>query len=595
MTPLSFADTSLPSGSSQIQAGLSLHIENRLQEAEVIYREVLSENPHNVDALCLLGVIAEQRGQGEVALQLLRQAHALQVDHPAVVRTLANTLREFGQYAESAQLYEKAVLLEPANLFSWFSYASVLQQLGRHLDALACYGEILKINNEHAATHNDMGVALIVLERYAEATECLQQALRLKPDYAEAHLNLGNVCKFENRLEEALTHYLSAIELKPDYVLAMFNAGTIHFLRKQFDAAQQWYKETLALEPDHYGARINMASIYMELELHAQAKLHWDYIYQRQPITIERAKDPIKTVVILLAAGNGNVPFDHLFPKDCFDRISCMMEYVSDAQMRALPPYDLVFNAIGDSDACGPTNAAVLGFRAFTEKPFLNSPEAVASTSREQIEKLFSGIPKVVCAPTIRCTSATLKDTVLHGNMLQFPIVVRPEKSHGGANFVKLQSAEGLQNLELFESLVYYASNFMDYVSSDGYYRKYRMVFINRRPFPYHLAISTNWIVHYFTADMLGSKWKHQEELAYLDSPSTVLGEDAMIAIEAIGRCMDLDYCGIDFAQLADGRILVFEANATMLIHGEAPDGALAYKNPYVQRIFEAFNQCYLA
>ena len=117
------------------------------------------------------------------------------------------------------------------------------------------------------------------------------------------------------------------------------------------------------------------------------------------------------------------------------------------------------------------------------------------------------------------------------------------------------------------------------------------MVFVNRQAFPYHLAISRHWIVHYQSADMLSEAWKRQEELAYLQNPRAVLGDRAMDAIEHIGRALDLDYCGVDFSVLPDGRVLVFEANATMLVHGEEPDSLLQHKNEFVLRIFDAFNR----
>ena len=63
-----------------------------------------------------------------------------------------------------------------------------------------------------------------------------------------------------------------------------------------------------------------------------------------------------------------------------------------------------------------------------------------------------------------------------------------------------------------------------------------------------------------------------------------------MDAVEAIGRTLDLDYCGVDFSLLADGRVLVFEANATMLVHPEDGRGVLTFKNPFVERIFRAFD-----
>ena len=54
------------------------------------------------------------------------------------------------------------------------------------------------------------------------------------------------------------------------------------------------------------------------------------------------------------------------------------------------------------------------------------------------------------------------------------------------------------------------------------------------------------------------------------------------------GARRGLDYAGVDFGLLPDGRVLVFEANATMLVHPE-PEGCFAYRNPAVQAIQRAF------
>jgi glutathione synthase/RimK-type ligase-like ATP-grasp enzyme len=64
-----------------------------------------------------------------------------------------------------------------------------------------------------------------------------------------------------------------------------------------------------------------------------------------------------------------------------------------------------------------------------------------------------------------------------------------------------------------------------------------------------------------------------------------------MAALDAVGRRLDLDYAGIDFTLLPDGRLFVFEANATMLVHRERSNGVLAYRNAHVQRIVDAFER----
>uniref|UniRef100_UPI00374CC53C ATP-grasp domain-containing protein n=1 Tax=Undibacterium sp. TaxID=1914977 RepID=UPI00374CC53C len=171
----------------------------------------------------------------------------------------------------------------------------------------------------------------------------------------------------------------------------------------------------------------------------------------------------------------------------------------------------------------------------------------------------------------------------------ELPLIVRPVDSHGGAGLVRIDTQQQLRQCSTALSGPVYITRFVDYRSADSWYRKYRMIFVDRKPYPYHLAISQHWMVHYFNADMEAHAWKLQEEKDYLEHPEKVLGAAGMQAITDIGARMDLDYAGIDFTVLPDGRILVFEANPTMLAHAEDSRGPLAHKNVHVSRIFNAF------
>ena len=115
------------------------------------------------------------------------------------------------------------------------------------------------------------------------------------------------------------------------------------------------------------------------------------------------------------------------------------------------------------------------------------------------------------------------------------------------------------------------------------------MVFVDRKPFPYHWAAADQWMVHYDASGTAGDPARRAEEKRVLEDPRGALGERAWAAIVRIGERLDLDYCGLDFSVLPDGRVLVFEANATMLVHPEDEDGPLAYKNPMARAIAEAF------
>jgi hypothetical protein len=166
---------------------------------------------------------------------------------------------------------------------------------------------------------------------------------------------------------------------------------------------------------------------------------------------------------------------------------------------------------------------------------------------------------------------------------------VRPVGAHGGEGLVLAQTPE-----ELAQALLgphdYYMTGFRDFRSADGAWRKYRMVFIDRRPYPYHLAIADHWLVHYYTSNMVAHPERREEERRFLADPAAAIGAPALAAVAAVGERLGLDYGGVDFSVLPDGRVLVFEANATMVVHPETPDGPFAYKNQAVQTILDAFD-----
>ena len=557
--------------------------------AESIYRELLAANPVDADALCLCGILAHEQGRSQEALDLMRQALAWQPGNASIAHTLANTLRALKQFRESAVVYAQVIRLAPHNLVARFNYAGVLQQLRKFSDAMDCYDHILRIDPRSAQAYNDMGAAQIAVKQYDKATQCIESALALAPDYAEAHNNLGVIRRSQQRLDEAIASYHEALRCKPDYAMALFNLGTIYLIRKEYTRAIPFYRQSLACNPDQYDAHQNLACILQEQGQLEAARWHRDCAFRAEHIFFEDIAAPRKTVLILWVSGTGNVPIDTLWPTQHYSRICCLMDYVSDAEMRALPDYDLVFNAIGDRDATDATDAAVRRFQSGCAKPFMNAPDAVQRTARDRIAALFSAVNHVVCPPTVRCSLASFKQAVLDCPALQFPLIARPGGSHGGKHLVKLDTPDDLQALALIDAPVYYASNYVDYRSADGYFRKYRMVFVNREAFPYHLAIGAHWMVHYETARMATAEWKQQEERAFLENPRQVVGDLAMDVVERIGRTMDLDYGGLDFSLLPDGRVLVFEANATMLVHDEAATSVLKYKMPHVQKIFDAF------
>ena len=52
-----------------------------------------------------------------------------------------------------------------------------------------------------------------------------------------------------------------------------------------------------------------------------------------------------------------------------------------------------------------------------------------------------------------------------------------------------------------------------------------------------------------------------------------------------------LDYFGIDCGELADGRLIVFEADTAMLVHAMDSPDLYPYKKPAMTKLFQAFER----
>jgi tetratricopeptide (TPR) repeat protein len=418
-------------------------------------------------------------------------------------------------------------------------------------------------------------------------------------DNGDAHLALGEAYVAADRPHDAERHFKLALD-RGKARDAHVDLGTLYLTVKMWDAAEHHARAALACEDRGpvddtliAMAHQTLASVADARGDHDASTLCLDQAYARQSLFRQPAATASFTTLVLVTRSAGNISYQSLLPPRRFDRAVWYMEHARLEQVAELPPYAVVLNAIGDPDAAMASRAAVEAFLAVCPRPVLNDPTRVWATFRHRIGDTLAGIDGVVTPLTIRLTAEDIAAKGLPAAVadagLGAPVLVRPVGSHGGKGLILARDETALDDVQVDPGLDAYVSRFHDYRSPDGYHRKYRVIFVDRRAFPYHLAISRDWMVHHDTSAMADDAARIEEELRFLADPKTALGARAMAAIEAIGRRLDLDYAGIDFSLTADGEVLVFEANATMLTHLEPETGPFAAKNRFIQPIIDAF------
>jgi hypothetical protein len=110
--------------------------------------------------------------------------------------------------------------------------------------------------------------------------------------------------------------------------------------------------------------------------------------------------------------------------------------------------------------------------------------------------------------------------------------------------------------------------DFVDFRSSDGLYRKYRMVCVGGQTFRRHVIATKNWnVTGNARVDMADRPDLVKAEKQFMSAKPGPL--DRRIA--QLFRIVGLDFGVIDFALSDTGQIIIFELNSTFQISGSIP------------------------
>lgn len=296
-------------------------------------------------------------------------------------------------------------------------------------------------------------------------------------------------------------------------------------------------------------------------------------------------------ILMLFSPEAGNTPYEDLINGGSFDSevIMVLRGYRNDPEVRD-PRVDVVVNLVSETDFGLDVIASAIDLADSLDRPVVNHPRLILGTDRESISRRLAHVPDTVMPATVRIEAGDLCRRVRDGATPSLPVIVRHATTHGGDMMELVDSPEALLGFaeEAGERMLY-LTDYVDYSSADGLFRKYRFLFVGDEILPYHLAIGDGWKVHHASTRMGDVEWMRLEEQAFLADPESIFGPSGMDALDTIRRQIGLDYCGIDCSLDAEGRVVVFEVNASMLIHSDNP--GFEYKTPYVLAIKAAFER----
>lgn len=248
-----------------VELALQHHEAGRLSEAEAIYRQILIVQPQHAEAHHLIGVIAHQRGQEEVAVKWISRAIEFGVDSAVAHSNLGEAYRALGRLDEALAAYSHALQLKPDLAVGHFNMGVTLCMMGGMDKAAVSFQRVVELDPGYADAHRNLGFCLEKRGNFAGAIESYRRSLRLQPDVAETYFNLGVAMTRQGQLDEALIAYRRAAELKSNYAEALYNLGLALFGSGDLPRAKDSFLRALESEPSYVDAHYSLGNVLHEM------------------------------------------------------------------------------------------------------------------------------------------------------------------------------------------------------------------------------------------------------------------------------------------------------------------------------------------
>jgi len=467
---------------------------------------------------------------------------------------------------EALAAVEARLVEQPQAIALRFERAGLLAMLGQTELAKQGYLEILHRDPTHFGTLNNFGTLLYETGFCTAARTVYTQAVTCHPEQPLAHVNLANLLLYKDDLPEARKHYETALRLDPGNVAA------------------------------HQG----LSALFLETGDEDSMLHHRELGFRGQPVKTLPYRGDAEPVPLLLLVSSmrGDIPWRRLIDDRVFLVTTLAPSFYSPAM--TLPPHRLVFNVIGDTDSCQADLEAAQVLLRHATGPVINPPAAVLATGRMANAERLRALPGVVTPRIALLPRAMLAGAgavaALASHGLGFPLLLRRPGFHTGKHFVHVGGPDALASaVAAMPGNELMAIEYLNAYGSDGCARKYRVMMIDGRLYPLHLAISEHWKVHYFTAAMADHPAHQAEEAAFLRTMPKVLGETAMMALRSIQAALGLDFGGVDFGIDAAGNVLLFEANPTMLVNPPDTDAQWDYRRTAAEDALNAARRMLIA
>jgi len=191
--------------SDLLNRAFALHQKGSVDEAAVLYKQVIATDPHHPDALHMLGIIAHQKGNEELALGLVEAALGANPNMAMAWHNRCLILRILGRRDDALYSAEQAVAIDPVFAEAW-DMAGFLWREKKELErSRLCHERAVALRPDDLKFLGNYALLLYALGDLQKSHAVMRRIESEAPDMMLQ--TLGNILKSAGYPEEALRYF----------------------------------------------------------------------------------------------------------------------------------------------------------------------------------------------------------------------------------------------------------------------------------------------------------------------------------------------------------------------------------------------------
>ena len=465
-------------------------------------------------------------------------------------------------------------------------------------DAENQFTRSLELIPDRVSTLNNLSAIKNRLKKFQEAEALARKAVGLECTSQEAWLNLGialgNLENLEglDKLEEILRACEQALKLNSAQYEVLYAKSLILKGLKQPAEAKATYQKAIETRA--------ASSPTFETERRACQKA--EVLVVNQNPAFNPALKPFEALHLdvnfpgqLARILNEDYHFTFVFKSGVTSRTI----------RQQIPKPDFIIN----NNANGESLLTADGLSEFIEAmesfgvPIVNHPDQVIQTTRDASVRCLMDIPGILLPKTERfCSTGKSLEALVREieKQYNYPLITRTLTAQEGKGMTKVDSREALVNVLStdFSKNDFFVTEFVDSRGGGKYFRKIRAAIVQDQIIITRVDCDTHWMVHARKTDervafYLQNSYLLDEEKQLCNNSEAELGKSVIQALHIMRSRIPLDVFGIDFDVDADGRLIFYEANATMNLFSTARK-EVQYPQEPEDRLKQAF-RCYFS